>query len=83
MNIYELLCTREQANAPIFELIKQFETGLELYRSRKFEEAKEIFTKLIEAYNDGPSRTFLERSEKYIAEGCPEDWTGDYRATSK
>lgn len=83
VNIYELLCTREQANTPIFELIKQFETGLELYRSRRFEEAKEIFSKLIEVYNDGPSSTFLERSEKYIAEGCPEDWTGDYRATSK
>ena len=83
MNIYELLCTREQANTPVFELIKQFEAGLELYRSRKFADAKDIFSKLITEYHDGPSQTFLERCEKYIIEGCPEDWTGDYRATSK
>lgn len=81
--IYELVGVRGFVPEARMELIKKFESALSMYRDRRFTEAKAIFEELIAGYDDEPSKTFLERTLEYLKNGCPEDWTGDYRATAK
>lgn len=81
--IYELVGLRDGVDAEVLDKIAHFEVALGLYQAKHFEEAKKIFVSLIEKYDDGPSKTFLERTENYIKNGCPDDWKGDYRAVEK
>lgn len=81
--IYELVGFRGLVSDTELDKIAHFEVALGLYQTRHFEEAKKIFTRLIETHDDGPSKTFLQRCEAYIKNGCPPDWKGDYRATEK
>ena len=83
VNIYELIGAREKVAEHEIEKIAQFELALWLYQSRQFEDAQVIFKKLSEFYKDGPSITFLERTNEYLKNGCPADWQGHYRATEK
>lgn len=81
--IYELVGFRGGVSEAELDKIAHFEVALGLYQTQHFAEAKKIFAKLIETDNDGPSKTFLSRTEDYLKNGCPADWNGDYRATEK
>ena len=81
--IYELVGLRDGVDAEVLDKIAHFEVALGLYQAKHFEEAKKIFVSLIEKHADSPSKTFLERTENYIKNGCPDDWKGDYRAVEK
>ena len=83
VNIYELVGKQGEVSEETIRMIQHFESALTLYRDRKFNESKAIFEDLIAQYNDAPSKTFLERTNNYLANGCPDDWIGDYRATEK
>lgn len=81
--MYELVGRKGSVSDDVLRKIRTFEEGFVLYQARKFEEAKAIFEDLIARYDDGPAKTFLKRTEKYISEGCEEAWEGHYRATEK
>jgi len=65
------------------EILPEFEQGLELYRKREFVSASEIFDRLAQTWQDGPSRLYVERCGEYIANPPDENWDGTYTAKSK
>lgn len=81
--IFELVGARGEVSDADLEKISHFELALGLYQSKQFEDARGMFAKLVETYDDGPSKTFLERTDEYIKNGCPADWQGHYRALEK
>ncbi len=81
--IYQLIhenSDRERA----MKLINKFNDGLEYYRMREFQLAKDKFEEILEEYpGDNPSKLYVERCEEYFAAPPPEDWDLVYTATSK
>ena len=61
-----------------------FHEGLELYRKRNFKEALKKFKQVREALpEDGPSETYLRRTQDYIESPPEKDWDGVYTMTTK
>lgn len=85
VRIYEVLETTDQGIAAGRQsLIERFEMGLERYRSREFEQARDIFTDILELDpDDGPARLYLQRCERYLQTPPPEDWDGVFVMTTK
>jgi len=72
------------ASAKMQEVLSFYNEGLQLYKARKFKEAKAQFEKALELEpNDGPSQLYVERCDDYIAEPPPEDWDGVYNMKTK
>lgn len=66
------------------ELLKYYNKGLELYRSRSFQEAKKYFQKCLEIVpNDGPSQIYMERCDYFIQNPPPPNWDGVFVMTTK
>ncbi len=66
------------------EMLKIYNKGLELYRNRKFSEAKTYFQKCLELVpGDGPSEIYIERCEAFIKSPPPEDWDGVFVMKTK
>ena len=61
--------------------MERFAAGLALYRERRFEEAVEVFAKLVE--EDPVARVYLQRAKDYIADPPPADWDYVYTLLSK
>lgn len=61
-------------------LEKGYAEGLELYRARRFAEARAIFGRFPE---DGPSRLFVQRCAEMLATPPPEMWDGVHTLLSK
>lgn len=74
--IYELMVDKQ-------ELLGSFEKGLDRYRNREFDAARQIFDSLVQQYDDGPSRLYVSRCTDYLATPPPADWDGVYTAKSK
>ncbi len=56
---------------------KAFGEGLDAYKSKKFQQAKEIFEKvLVQNPNDQAVLLYIERCNNNIQNGIPEDWDG-------
>ena len=55
----------------------QFESGLQLYYSKKFSEASVHFSQVLELNPDDlASRIYLKRCANNMVNGVPSDWTG-------
>jgi len=65
------------------EIIRIFEEGLRLYRSRDFSGALQAFTEGANVFEDPPSRAFVKRCNLYLEAPPPETWSGVFVATSK
>ena len=66
------------------EMLKLYNKGLELYRSRNFTEAKAQFQKCLEIVpGDGPSQIYIERCDVFIQAPPPADWDGVFVMTTK
>ncbi len=66
------------------EMLKYYNKGLDLYRNRKFTEARDLFRKCLELVpDDGPSQIYIERCDVFISSPPPEDWDGVFVMTSK
>ena len=54
-----------------------FAEAINLYKSQQFSKAKKIFESIIEKnQNDMAAKTYLERCNRFIKSGVPEDWDG-------
>jgi adenylate cyclase len=61
-----------------------FNTAINLYRSRNFKEAIELFTQSNSAMgNDIPSSLYIDRCRELIQHPPSEDWDGVYTAKTK
>ena len=66
------------------ELLDCYNSGLELYKSRKFDEAMKFFEKALSInVNDGPSKLYLDRCKTFKETPPPEDWDGVFVMTTK
>lgn len=65
-------------------LKEKFESGLQKYLNKNFNEAIRIFTEIKrENPEDNAARIYLARSEKYLEKGVPADWHGVESVESK
>ena len=66
------------------ELLGYYKQGLILYKTCKFSEAMEYFSKVLSIDpKDGPSRIYLERCQEYIENPPPDDWNGVFVMKTK
>ena len=84
VRVHELLDRRGRLDAERLELLVRYNQGLDFYKARKFKEAIGAFRGALEVVPlDGPSLTYIDRCEDYLAEPPPDDWDGVYTLTSK
>lgn len=85
VRVYELMAENEdQLSEAKRQVLPLYNEGIDLYRNRRFEEAKALFEKALAIDpEDGPSKTYLQRCEVCIAEPPPEDWDCVFELTEK
>ncbi|MDY0003669.1 MAG: adenylate/guanylate cyclase domain-containing protein, partial [Polyangia bacterium] len=84
VRVYELLGFLDEVEAKRKELVARFHEALDIYRQTKFQEAMDLFLKIIDRYGeDGPSRLYVGRCREYLRNPPPLDWDGVYRMTTK
>jgi adenylate cyclase len=76
--IHELLEFHDAASFPhVVELLAHYRDGLELYRSRRFRDARASFGKALELHpEDRLSRIYSARCEHFLAAPPADDWDG-------
>jgi hypothetical protein len=66
------------------EVISLYNEGLQLYKTRKFSDAKAKFSQALQLKpGDGPSQLYIERCDAFIQVPPPDDWDGVFIMTSK
>jgi len=64
------------------ELVKDWDAAFADYSAGKFAEARPIFAKLAEQFNDGPSKLMVHRCDE-LTSYPPADWKGVWKMESK
>jgi len=64
------------------ELVKAWDTALAHYTAGRFAEARPLFAKLAEQFNDGPSKLMVHRCDE-LAAHPPADWKGVWKMENK
>jgi len=64
------------------ELVREWDVAFADYTAGKFAEARPVFAKLAERFNDGPSKLMVHRCEELISYP-PTNWKGVWRMESK
>jgi len=78
--LYEL---EQMKSPPEFDRIAaDYAVAFEEYTAGKFESAREKFQKLVDEFDDGPSKVMLERCRQLIAKPR-DDWRGVWKMESK
>lgn len=78
VKVYELLAHKSDGLPQRKrKVLEAYNRGLELYKSRRWDEAIEAFSEAL-SYDpsDGPSRVYLERCRQFQETPPPEDWDG-------
>ena len=84
LRIFEPLCEAACAGGTVRAKIELFAAGLELYRARRWAEARERFEALLSADpGDGPAREFVRRCDVFAAEPPPPSWEGEFVMAEK
>ncbi len=84
VRLYEVAAFRDQAPGALFEKIGLFEEGIDAYEARDWDRATKRFQAVLAIDpNDGPSKTFLERTDWNQAAQLGPDWDGVFTLTSK
>jgi hypothetical protein len=66
------------------KVLELFAQGRNLYKMKKFEEAKEFFKQALQIdKNDGPSKVYIGRCDEYIESPPEPDWDGVYIMKNK
>jgi adenylate cyclase len=84
IKIYELLGKKGDIQESIKKVLPFYKKGLTNYQNREWAEAKICFENALkENHDDGPSKTYLERSRMLLDSPPAEDWDGVYNLTKK
>ncbi len=71
-------------SAEMEKLLEYYNTGLALYKERKFNEALDAFKKALEyKVDDGPCLLYIDRCEVLIKDPPPPEWDGVFTMTTK
>ena len=82
--VFEVLDFKDQLSGPMTDVLEHYLKGLACYKDRDYPIAIEHFRKALTFLDsDGPSLTYIERCERFIADPPPADWDGVYTHTEK
>ncbi len=82
--IYQVLGLMEEIDPSIQNLIDYYSRGLEKYRARKWDNAINFFSSILEEHpNDNPSKTMLARCREYKINPPDSGWDGTYDIRTK
>ncbi|UPT72553.1 MAG: adenylate/guanylate cyclase domain-containing protein [Elusimicrobiota bacterium] len=79
IRVYELLGLKGETDKALLEKARLFESGLPLFRGRKFAEAKAVFQRC----DDYAGKKYVERCDEYMDSPPPADWDGSNELTEK
>jgi adenylate cyclase len=84
IRVYELLGLSGETEPRLLEKARVFESGLALYRARKFAEAEAVFAGVLKVFGpDHASDVYLEHCRTRRAEPPPPEWDGSHALTEK
>lgn len=84
VQLYELLAVKSEADSDLLEFIHNFEKAHLLFEDRDYVNSADAFKKLLEIRpNDGPSQTYLRRSEEFKIKAPAQSWDGVFSLTEK
>jgi adenylate cyclase len=86
LSVYRPLGPLAEASDEQRKLAADFDAALAAFRAQRFEEARDRWQTIIDAYPadlTGPAGVMKLRAEYFIAEPPPADWDGVYTKTSK
>ncbi len=79
VRVYELMEKRETVSQTVLQLVSAFSEALELYRTRRFDQALRSFQAIPRDHpNDGPTQVYIGRCEAYAKNPPPSEWDGVY-----
>lgn len=78
--VYELLGLKGAVDCALLEKARLFESGLDLYRARRWEEALAVFERTMP---DAAAELYVGRCRRFQAEPPPEGWDGSYAMKEK
>jgi adenylate cyclase len=75
VSIFELVGLRENLDKETLDLMETFQAGLEQYRKREWEKARETFQRVLDSTaNNGPTALYLERISRLLKRPPGPDW---------
>jgi adenylate cyclase len=84
IEIYELVCEKEEASLEVQRFNSLFTEAVYQYRKRNFQEAVKMFQETLRIKsNDLASRVYIDRCEAYMRNPPDENWNGVYESKSK
>lgn len=84
VRIYELVSQKEELDEKSRSVLEKFHLGINLYRERKWNVAKEYFEKILELDPyDNPSQEYLRRCKEYENSPPSADWEAVFEVRSK
>jgi adenylate cyclase len=84
IEIYELVCEKEEASLEVQRFNSLFTEAVHQYRKRNFQEAVKMFQETLRIKsNDLASRVYIDRCEAYMRNPPDENWNGVYESKSK
>ncbi|MBW2303234.1 MAG: adenylate/guanylate cyclase domain-containing protein [Deltaproteobacteria bacterium] len=74
--IHELVGLSDRVKGETLEMIDFFSEGLRNFRERRWKEAEEVFSGILTRFSkDGPTRLYLERTRKLLADPPSGEWS--------
>ena len=84
VRIFQLMGEKEEISDHDRKIKLAFEKGLQLYKSRVFDQAKAWFEKTLDIdQDDKPALIYVERCSSFMKSPPSPDWDGVYRLTEK
>lgn len=83
IRVYQVIGLESEASKLDRRLVDVYTQALELYQSRKWKDAQDLFRAVAAEYKDKTSAIYAERCAQFIKEPPPEDWNGVFVLKSK
>ena len=82
--IYEPIGYKESIERKVMKTMDLYSKGLKAYRTRDWKSAISFFQAALDVSpDDAPSRTLLNRCQRFMEEPPPENWNGSFKMTAK
>lgn len=84
VRVYEPICNKADATEELLKELEQHEAGLNAYKAKQWQQAKEIFTSLLQQQPDAHIyKLYLNRISELEHRTLPDEWDGVYERREK